>query len=71
MKNTKTHFNEAEIYKQNDDIILKILGSAKRQAQLRYYNRSPEYFKVGNKIFYVGSALNDFISQQMEVCNAK
>jgi len=71
MNNTKTHFNEAEIYKQSDGVIIKFLGDAKRQAQLRYYNRAPEHFKIGNKVFYLGSALNDFISKQMEMSNAK
>ncbi len=51
-------FDDSLHYQQSDPEILTLLGSKEKQAQMRYYGRSPSYYRLGRKIIYHGTDLN-------------
>ena len=51
-------FDENRHYQQTDELILQLLGSREKQAQMRYYGRSPAFYRLGRKIIYHGTDLN-------------
>jgi len=51
-------FDENRHYQQTDELILQLLGSREKQAQMRHYGRSPAFYRLGRKIIYHGSDLN-------------
>jgi hypothetical protein len=40
------------------------LGSREKQAQMRHHGRSPVYYRLGRKIIYQGSDLNNWANSQ-------
>lgn len=51
-------FDDERRYRPMDPEILEMLGSPKKQAQMRHHRRSPNYYKLGRSIFYTGVDLN-------------
>lgn len=43
---------------------LGLLGSREKLAQWRHQGRGPVYYKLGRKIVYRGSDLNEWVEQQ-------
>lgn len=57
-------FDETRHYSPSDPEILSLLGSTDKQAQMRHYKRSPNYFRLGRKIIYHGTDLNLWANAQ-------
>ena len=57
-------FEENRHYQPSDPEILSLLGSREKQAQMRYYGRSPAFYRLGRKIIYHGTDLNAWASAQ-------
>ena len=57
-------FDETRHYQQTDELILQLLGSREKQAQMRHHGRSPVYYRLGRKIIYHGTDLNAWASSQ-------
>ena len=55
-------FDETRHYQPTDGLILQLLGSREKQAQMRHHGRSPVYYRLGRKIIYHGSDLNAWAS---------
>lgn len=53
-------FDDERHYLPSDPEILTLLGNAAKQAQMRHYGRSPAFYRLGRKIIYHGSDLNDW-----------
>ena len=53
-------FDETRHYQPTDELILSLLGSREKQAQMRHHGRSPIYYRLGRKIIYHGTDLNDW-----------
>ena len=51
-------FDKNRHYQTTDELILQLLGSREKQAQMRHYGRSPVYYRLGRKIIYHGTDLN-------------
>jgi hypothetical protein len=57
-------FEENRNYQPTDPEILSLLGSREKQAQMRHHGRSPVYYRLGRKIIYQGSDLNNWANSQ-------
>jgi len=57
-------FDETRHYQPTDPEILTLLGSKEKQAQMRYYGRSPAFYRLGRKIVYHGADLNVWANAQ-------
>lgn len=57
-------FEENRHYQPADPEMLALLGSTQKQAQMRHHGRSPAYFRLGRKIIYHGSDLNNWADAQ-------
>tara|TARA_B110000208_G_scaffold176642_1_gene223195 strand:+ start:67 stop:282 length:216 start_codon:yes stop_codon:yes gene_type:complete len=57
-------FEENRHYQPTDPEILSLLGSREKQAQMRHHGRSPVYYRLGRKIIYQGSDLNNWANSQ-------
>jgi hypothetical protein len=57
-------FDETRLYQPSDPEIQILLGTKEKQAQMRYYGRSPVYYRLGRKIIYHGTDLNAWASSQ-------
>lgn len=57
-------FDENRHYQQSDPEIIALLGSKEKQAQMRHYRRSPNFYRLGRKIVYHGSDLNAWANAQ-------
>jgi hypothetical protein len=57
-------FEENRHYQPTDPEILFLLGSREKQAQMRHHGRSPVYYRLGRKIIYQGSDLNNWANSQ-------
>ena len=42
-------FDETRHYQPTDELILSLLGSREKQAQMRHHGRSPIYYRLGRK----------------------
>ena len=45
------------------DVELEIIGCREKLARWRYEGRGPAYYRLGRKIIYRGSDLNDWVDQ--------
>ena len=57
-------FEENRNYQPTDPEILSLLGSREKQAQMRHHGRSPTFYRLGRKIIYQGSDLNNWANSQ-------
>ncbi|MEY8119434.1 MULTISPECIES: MerR family transcriptional regulator [unclassified Falsihalocynthiibacter] len=57
-------FDEERHYQVTDPLILTLLGSREKQAQMRHHGRSPAFYRQGRKIIYQGSDLNKWANAQ-------
>lgn len=57
-------FDETRHYQPTDPEILTLIGSKEKQAQMRYYGRSPAFYRLGRKIVYHGADLNAWANAQ-------
>lgn len=57
-------FDATRHYQPTDPEILTLLGSKDKQAQMRYYGRSPAFYRLGRKIIYHGADLNKWANAQ-------
>ena len=55
-------FDDTRHYQPTDPLILSLLGSREKQAQMRHHGRSPVYYRLGRKIIYHGTDLNAWAS---------
>ncbi len=53
-------FDDNRHYTQDDPVILELLGSTDKQAQMRSHKRSPSFYRIGRKVVYTGRDLNDW-----------
>ncbi|MCV6824891.1 MULTISPECIES: MerR family transcriptional regulator [Halocynthiibacter] len=57
-------FEDKKHYEATDPLILALLGSREKQAQMRHHGRSPAYYRLGRKIIYQGVDLNVWANAQ-------
>lgn len=55
-----TYFDPKKLYRPIDSA-LRILGKEQTLARRRHEGYSPDYFKIGARILYSGSALNEWL----------
>ncbi|MEM7473232.1 MAG: MerR family transcriptional regulator [Pseudomonadota bacterium] len=54
-------FDDNRKYQPTDAEIIEVMGDKDRQAQLRHHGKAPAYYRVGRKIFYLGTDVNAWI----------
>lgn len=59
-----TLFEEEKHYQVTDPLILELLGSREKQAQMRHHGRAPAFYRLGRKIIYQGTDLNKWAKAQ-------
>lgn len=60
----KALFDEERHYQVTDPLILALLGTREKQAQMRHHGRSPAFYRLGRKIIYQGADLNAWANAQ-------
>ena len=56
-------FDENRLYGPRDPE-LAVLGSYSTLAHWRHYGTGPEFIKLGNRVVYSGTALNEFLRKK-------
>lgn len=64
------HFQPNTLYRASDPRLLQLL-SYSTLAQYRHRGEGPPYIKVGNRVFYRGEVLNDWLESKTVKPNGK